>query len=80
MGNKERGEFSGSAAREGDLYLNSLRIESARWVVQHITIYTTKENQSDGSEPMPGIMHGVLGALTFSPSEPCNIPLTTNRG
>jgi hypothetical protein len=33
----------------------------------------------DGSEPVPGIMHDVLGASAFSPSKPCNAPLTVNE-
>jgi hypothetical protein len=37
-----------------------------------------RENQSKCSEPALGIMHGVLGALTFSPSKPCNTPLTAS--
>jgi hypothetical protein len=32
----------------------------------------------DSEELTPGIVHGVLGALAFSPSKPRNAPLTMN--
>jgi hypothetical protein len=44
MGNKKRGEVPRSAAREGSFHLNSLKIERARYAVQHITIHTVKDN------------------------------------
>jgi hypothetical protein len=62
MGNRGRDEFSRSVVREGDFCLNSLKTERARWAVQHISIYTMKENRSDGSEPAHGMMRGIIGA------------------
>jgi hypothetical protein len=77
-GQRGRDKYSRSAVRGSDFCPNSLKIERARWMVLHLTSCTVKENRSDILEPTIGIMHGVLGASAFSPSEPCNAPLTTN--
>jgi hypothetical protein len=71
-------EYSRSAAREGDFCPNSLKIEGARWMVRYLASCTIKENQSGISKPTTRIIHGVLGASAFSPSELCNAPLTVN--
>jgi hypothetical protein len=74
------GLVSRSVVRKGNFCPNSSEIEKERQVVQHPAIYTAEENQGDGSKPTPGIMRGMLGALTFSPPMPCNAPLTANGG
>jgi hypothetical protein len=64
-GNKGQDEIPIPAVREGDVHLNSLKIERDRWVVRHAVIDTLKESQSDDSETTPGIMHDATGISSF---------------
>jgi hypothetical protein len=73
-------QVSSLATRKSNFCPNSLEIEKAGRAVQHLSFYTTEENRSNGSEPTPGIMCGVLGASAFSPPMLCNASLTANGG
>jgi hypothetical protein len=77
-GQQGRDEYSGSAAREGDICPNLLKIERARWMVRHLASCTVEENQTSLLEPTTEIMRDVLGTSALSPYESCNAPLTAN--
>jgi hypothetical protein len=78
------GQWSGLSfnisGEDGHFCSNSLNIQIAKSGVWHLTpcyLYR-KENRSSHLKPMPGIMHGVLGASASSTSSPHDTPLTAS--
>jgi hypothetical protein len=62
----------------GRQFLSQLIEDQKSKVSGSTPCHTTEENQSDDSEPTPGIMCDVLGASAFLLPKPRSAPLTAN--